>query len=114
MCGIIGFAFEDAALAKRMCEVISHRGPDDEGYYSDKNITLGHKRLSIIDLRTGKQPIYNEDLSIVIVYNGEIYNFRELREDLEAKGHRFYTASDTEVIVHAYEEYGYDCVNLFN
>ena len=97
-----------------MCKVVSHRGPDDEGYYSDKNITLGHKRLSIIDLRTGKQPIYNEDNSIVIVYNGEIYNFRELRQDLEEKGHSFYTSSDTEVIVHAYEEYGYDCVKLFN
>lgn len=114
MCGIIGFTFEDAGLAKKMCEVISHRGPDDEGYYSDKNITLGHKRLSIIDLYTGKQPIYNEDKSIVIVYNGEIYNFRALREYLEEKGHRFYTASDTEVVLHAYEEWGYDCVERFN
>ena len=114
MCGIIGFTFEDAGLAKRMCEVISHRGPDEEGYYSDNDITLGHTRLSIIDLVTGSQPIYNEDKSIVIVYNGEIYNFKELREDLEKKGHSFYTASDTEVIVHAYEEYGYDCVKLFN
>ena len=114
MCGIVGINFEDVNLVKQMCKVITHRGPDDEGYYSDKNITLGHKRLSIIDLQTGKQPIYNEDKSIVIVYNGEIYNYRELQESLEAKGHRFYTASDTEVIIHAYEEYGYDCVNLFN
>ena len=114
MCGIVGINFEDVNLVKQMCKVITHRGPDDEGYYSDKNITLGHKRLSIIDLHTGKQPIYNKDKSIVIVYNGEIYNYRELRDALEAKGHRFYTASDTEVIIHAYEEYGYDCVNLFN
>ncbi|MCK4526060.1 asparagine synthase (glutamine-hydrolyzing) [candidate division WOR-3 bacterium] len=114
MCGIVGFNFEDVNLVKQMCKVITHRGPDDEGYYSDKNITLGHKRLSIIDLHTGKQPIYNEDKSIVIVYNGEIYNYRELQESLETKGHRFYTASDTEVIIHAYEEYGYDCVNLLN
>lgn len=114
MCGIVGINFEDVDLVKQMCKVILHRGPDEDGYYSDKDITLGHKRLSIIDLHTGKQPIYNEDKSIVIVYNGEIYNYRELREDLEAKGHRFYTASDTEVIIHAYEEYGYDCVNLFN
>lgn len=114
MCGIAGINFEDVNLVKQMCKVITHRGPDDEGYYSDKDITLGHKRLSIIDLQTGKQPIYNEDKSIVIVYNGEIYNYRELQEVLETKGHRFYTASDTEVIIHAYEEYGYDCVNLFN
>ncbi|HQJ88866.1 MAG TPA: asparagine synthase (glutamine-hydrolyzing) [Methanoregulaceae archaeon] len=114
MCGIIGFKFEDLPLARRMCNLITHRGPDGEGYYSNRGITLGHRRLSIIDIETGDQPIFNEDGTIVVVYNGEIYNFRELRADLEKRGHRFSTASDTEVIVHAYEEYGYDCVRLFN
>ena len=115
MCGICGiFGMDDKKLLKRMTEVLKHRGPDDVGYYTDSSISLGHTRLSIIDLVSGKQPIYNEDKSVIIVYNGEIYNYKELREDLEKKGHRFYTASDTEVIVHAYEEYGYDCVNLFN
>jgi asparagine synthase (glutamine-hydrolysing) len=114
MCGIVGFNFEDQSLARRMCDVISHRGPDGEGYYTNRNITLGHRRLSIIDLKTGDQPIYNEDGSIVVVYNGEIYNFQELRNDLEKQGHHFATSTDTEVIVHAYEEYGFDCVRLFN
>lgn len=114
MCGIVGFNFEDLNLVKEMCTAIAHRGPDEEGYYSDKNITLGHKRLSIIDLYTGRQPIYNEDKSIVIIYNGEVYNFNELRESLEAKRHRFYTTTDTEVVLHAYEEWGYDCVERFN
>ena len=76
--------------------------------------TLGHRRLSIIDLKTGEQPIYNEDRTVVVVYNGEIYNFRVLRAELESRGHRFSTETDTEVIVHAYEEYGYDCLRLFN
>lgn len=114
MCGIAGFNFEDLPLARRMCDTIAHRGPDGEGYYANRGITLGHRRLSIIDLETGDQPIYNEDGTIAVVYNGEIYNFRELRAELEKRGHRFATASDTEVIVHAYEEYGYDCVRLFN
>ncbi|MDG6251148.1 asparagine synthase (glutamine-hydrolyzing) [Methanocalculus sp.] len=114
MCGIIGFNFEDRSLAQRMCDIMVHRGPDGEGYYLNKNITLGHRRLSIIDLHTGDQPMYNEDGSVVIVYNGEIYNFLELRSSLETRGHRFTTESDTEVIIHAYEEYGYDCVKLFN
>jgi len=114
MCGIAGFNFDDKRLAKQMCDVMSHRGPDGEGYYSNKNITLGHRRLSIIDLKTGDQPIYNEDGSIVVVYNGEIYNFQELKTELEKHGHRFATASDTEVIVHTYEQYGNDCVKYFN
>jgi asparagine synthase (glutamine-hydrolysing) len=97
-----------------MCDVMVHRGPDGEGYYTNHNITLGHCRLSIIDLKTGNQPIYNEDGSIVVVYNGEIYNFRKLRTELEKCGHQFTTSSDTEVIVHAYEEYGFDCVKFFN
>jgi len=97
-----------------MTETIRHRGPDETGFYVDDSIMLGMCRLSIIDIKTGHQPIFNEDRSLVIVYNGEIYNFIELRLELEAKGHRFSTNSDTEVIVHAYEEYGVECLNRFN
>jgi len=108
MCGICGFYGRDDNLEiKNMCRRMKHRGPDEEGYYIDDNISLANVRLSIIDLKTGRQPIYNEDESVVIVYNGESYNFKELREKLEDK-HEFYTNSDTEVIVHAYEEYGID------
>ena len=114
MCGISGFTFEDLALVKRMCDVLWHRGPDDEGYYVDAGISLGNRRLAIIDLKTGRQPIYNEDESIVVVYNGEIYNFMSLRAELENRGHNFYTNSDTEVIVHAYEEWGDDFMRKFN
>ena len=114
MCGFVGFNFEDIALAKKMCGVIAHRGPDGEGYYTNTNVTLGHRRLSIIDLQKGDQPMFNEDGSIVVVHNGAIYNFRDIRLELEKHGHRFSTESDTEVIVHAYEEYGYDCVQYFN
>jgi asparagine synthase (glutamine-hydrolysing) len=92
-----------------MCNALTHRGPDDEGFFYSNNINLAMRRLSIIDLATGKQPIHNEDASVWTVFNGEIYNFRELREELEKAGHRFYTDhSDTEVIVHLYEEYGSD------
>ena len=108
ICGIIGL--EDRNLVKRMCDVVSHRGPDDSGIFSDQNVVLGHRRLSIIDLVTGHQPMSNEDGSIWIVFNGEIYNYLELREQLEKEGHRFATASDTEVIIHTYEDYGEDCV----
>jgi asparagine synthase (glutamine-hydrolysing) len=112
MCGITGFyGFEDKSLLKKMTETISHRGPDDSGYYSDKDVSLGHKRLSIIDLAGGKQPIHNENETVWVVYNGEIYNFMELRNDLIKCGHDFYTKADTEVIVHAYEEYGMGFVN---
>jgi len=114
MCGIVGFTFEDPVLIKRMCDILQHRGPDDEGYYIDSCISLGNRRLSIIDLKTGHQPIYNEDESIVVVHNGEIYNFMELRNELERIGHKFYTNSDTEVIVHAYEEWGDDFMRKFN
>jgi asparagine synthase (glutamine-hydrolysing) len=93
-----------------MCQTIVHRGPDDEGVYVRGPVGLGMRRLSIIDLSGGKQPIHNEDESIWVVFNGEIYNFLELRRELEARGHRFYTHSDTEVIVHLYEESGADCV----
>jgi asparagine synthase (glutamine-hydrolysing) len=96
----------DRALLKSMNDLIAHRGPDGEGFFCEKNVGLGNRRLSIIDLSTGNQPIYNEDKNIVIVYNGEIYNSPELREELIQRGHQFYTHSDTEVVVHLYEEYG--------
>src|SRR5207253_7217631 len=100
----------DAAEVRRMCQTIVHRGPDDEGIYTRGPAGLGMRRLSIIDLSGGHQPIHNEDESIWIVFNGEIYNFLELRRELEARGHHFYTHTDTEVIVHLYEETGADCV----
>ncbi len=116
MCGICGFyGFEDKAFLKELTKTIQHRGPDQEGYFSDENCSLGHRRLSIIDLsEKGRQPIHNEEQDIWITYNGELYNFQEIKEKLENKGHRFYTNTDTEVIVHAYEEYGINCVNQFN
>ncbi len=115
MCGICGTAgFSNEDLLKKMCAAIVHRGPDSEGYFFDKEIALGIRRLSIIDLKTGDQPIHNEDESVWIVFNGEIYNFRDLRQELESKGHRFYTYTDTEVIVHLYEEMGEDCVQALN
>ncbi len=122
MCGICGvYNFRnrkpvDQDLIKRMAEALKHRGPDDEGIYINAkcNIGLGVRRLKVIDLETGHQPIHNEDESIWIVFNGEIYNFRNLRGELEKKEHRFYTKSDTETIVHLYEEYGEDCVHKLN
>src|SRR5919198_4489080 len=107
MCGICGtYGFSDRDLLRRMCDVLVHRGPDDEGTYVEHDVGLGMRRLSIIDLAGGSQPIHNEDSTIWVVYNGEIYNFPELRDELETSGHRFYTSTDTEVIVHAYEEFG--------
>src|SRR3954471_14707058 len=117
MCGIAGFVEsrastspftldESRALVHRMCDVIRHRGPDDEGIWVDEGVALGMRRLSIIDLSTGHQPIHNEDRTVWIVFNGEIYNFPKLRRELEAAGHRFYTNTDTEAIVHAYEQWG--------
>jgi asparagine synthase (glutamine-hydrolysing) len=100
----------DASEVHRMCEAIIHRGPDDEGIYARGSVGLGMRRLSIIDVAGGQQPIHNEDRSIWAVFNGEIYNFPELRAELEGRGHHFYTHSDTEVIVHLYEEMGADCV----
>ena len=112
MCGIFGvFGSYDRQLVKNMTNAMIHRGPDDSGFFFDKNIALGQRRLSIIDISGGKQPIFNEDGSIVIVFNGEIYNYQELKIHLETLGHKFSTNSDTETIVHAYEEYGFDCVN---
>jgi asparagine synthase (glutamine-hydrolysing) len=116
MCGICGFSgSSNEMILKRMTDAIVHRGPDEEGFYSDGNMNLGIRRLSIIDLETGHQPIHNEDRSIWTVYNGEIYNFQELREKLAEQDHTFYTDhSDTEVIVHLYEEYGNDFVHKMN
>jgi asparagine synthase (glutamine-hydrolysing) len=100
----------DPELPNRMCARLEHRGPDSRGVHRDGNVALGIQRLRVIDLETGDQPIYNEDRSVVVVLNGEIYNHRELRADLEAGGHRFRTRSDTEVIVHLYEDLGHRCV----
>jgi asparagine synthase (glutamine-hydrolysing) len=115
MCGIAGIlefgegARADSGVLRRMCDVMAHRGPDDDGFFLQGKIGLGMRRLSIIDLATGHQPISNEDNSIWIVFNGEIYNHKSLREQLIARGHRYRTQSDTETIVHLYEEYGKDC-----
>ncbi len=121
MCGINGFIYnksnnieENINLIDRMNSLIKYRGPDDDGKYADTQAALGMRRLSIIDLCTGKQPIYNEDNTKVIVFNGEIYNYRELRESLISKGHIFKTKSDTETILHAYEEYGHGCPDKLN
>src|SRR5450631_2756405 len=116
MCGIAGIVGAnrndriDEAVVRRMCDAIAHRGPDDEGILAKANTGLGMRRLSIIDVAGGHQPIFNEDRSAWIVYNGEVYNFPELRPELEKRGHRFYTKCDTEVIIHLYEEMGADCV----
>ena len=111
MCGYVGFTntINNANIVlKKMMERIRHRGPDGEGQYIDEGIALGHRRLSIIDIDAGAQPMYNEDGSLVIVFNGEIYNYKQIREGLVRAGHRFATQSDTEVLVHGYEEYGSD------
>jgi len=113
MCGICGRVAPDGVSQseiERMAGALTHRGPDDVGFYVNKVVGLGHRRLSIIDLNTGKQPIANEDGSVWVVLNGEIYNYRKLRQELVNRGHRFQTQTDTEVIVHLYEEYGPDCV----
>ncbi len=111
MCGICGFTWQDEPLVQRMTGVLAHRGPDQQGSYSDSGVSLGHRRLSIIDLsENGRQPMFNEDRSLALVFNGEIYNFMELRPLLEAKGHRFTSNSDSEVILHGYEEFGIEVV----
>src|SRR5713226_5935855 len=110
MCGIAGQFLIDgpasAARVRAMCDAIRHRGPDDEGYHVDGGCAIGMRRLSIIDLSTGHQPISNEDGSVWVVFNGEIYNFQQLRQHLIQRGHRFATNSDTETLVHLYEEEG--------
>ena len=117
MCGIAGILLQhsdrpiDEGLLRRMAGTIAHRGPDAQGVWTDGRVGLAHRRLSIIDLADGDQPIANEDGTIRVVFNGEIYNFRELRRELEQKGHRFRTNSDTEVLVHLYEECGEELVH---
>ena len=118
MCGIAGFAQigadrESSTVLERMVSTIRHRGPDDFGYYSDSHVALGHRRLSIIDLSTGHQPMTNEDGTKWIVYNGEIFNHAAIRPPLESAGHRYATRSDTETILHAYEEFGPSCLERF-
>lgn len=119
MCGIFGVVSLNEHLdgerydLPNKTEILERRGPDDFGYFMDSCVYLGHRRLSIIDLSTGRQPISNEDGTVCVVFNGEIYNFMDIRGDLEAKGHHFRTNSDTEVIVHAYEEWGKACVKRF-
>ena len=115
MCGIIGFyGFEDKALIKKMANIISYRGPDQEGYFFDKNLCFGHKRLSILDLSIkGKQPMTSKN-GTTIIYNGEVYNFKEIREELIKIGYRFKSNSDTEVVLYSYEEWGVSCLQKFN
>jgi len=120
MCGIAGILHFDKertidfSVIKRMTDIISYRGPDGEGFHVNNNIAFGHRRLSIIDLNTGDQPMFNESKEIVLILNGEIYNYIELRNDLIKLGHNFRTMSDTEVIIRAYEEWGIECQNRFN
>jgi len=120
MCGICGTLNLtkhhniDTNLLKRMIFALRHRGPDEFGIYKGNDIGLGHARLSIIDLKGGQQPIHNEDRNIWVIFNGEIFNYIELREELQKKGHRFYTKSDTEVLAHLYEEKGVEFLNDLN
>lgn len=112
MCGIAGFSGNidgnKNEILKKMTDKIAHRGPDQEGFYINDDVALGFRRLSIIDLNNGSQPMFNENKDIAIVFNGEIYNHLSLREELKNKGHIFANNSDTEVLVHGYEEYGVD------
>lgn len=115
MCSINGFNFKNEILIKEMVRATKYRGPDDEGFYCDENISLGHARLSIIDLsKKARQPLWNENGTIAVICNGEIYNYRELRKELTRKGHRFFSNSDTEVIIHLYEEKGERCLQDLN
>lgn len=115
MCGIVGMVYRDGReiereTLERMNQAIVHRGPDEDGFYVKEGVGLAMRRLAIIDLKGGQQPIFNQDRTKAIVFNGEIYNFQSLRAELEKRGHRFYTNCDTEVIIHLYDEYGVDCV----
>ena len=115
MCGICGISWTDKDLIKLMGNACKHRGPEQEGFYVDNNVSLCCERLRVMDLRDiGKQPIHNEDETVWAIHNGEIYNFRELRKGLEEKGHVFYSNTDTEVLVHIYEEYGENCVDYLD
>jgi asparagine synthase (glutamine-hydrolysing) len=121
MCGIAGLTSRSGAIDARhvkvMTDALAHRGPDGEGFYINTTCTVGfgHRRLAIIDLSSaGAQPMTNEDQTIWLTYNGEIYNFQEVRNDLEKRGHTFHSNSDSEVIIHAYEEWGVECLSRFN
>lgn len=120
MCGICGYVNTDSRpvsddkVLKAMAAALSHRGPDDEGFYIKANVALGHRRLSIIDLEKGHQPIFDEDRALAIIYNGEVYNFPELKTELINKGYTFSTRSDTEVVLKSYKEWGPDCLGRFN
>jgi len=116
MCGIVGIVSQDvgnidAESVRKMCRLITRRGPDDEGYYFGDHVALGMRRLAIIDVQTGHQPVHNEDKSVWVVFNGEIYNYRELRQELETRGHTLASWSDTECLVHLYEDFGDECVS---
>ena len=113
MCGIAGFNFNDRAVIEEMTQALAHRGPDDEGFYADENVSLGHRRLSVIDTSDkGSQPMCFEHL--VVVYNGEVYNFQELREELISEGYNFVSGTDTEVVLYSYHCWGQECVRRFN
>src|SRR5689334_10105558 len=115
-CGIYdpsGGAGIDHGLVRDMTRLMAERGPDAEGFWFNNRVGLGHRRLSIIDLSAGEQPVFNEDRSVLVVFNGEIFNYQEVRRELEKAGHTFRTNTDTEVIVHAYEQYGERCVDHF-
>src|SRR5438270_11162746 len=120
MCGIAGIYNlkgepMPTSLLKTMTDVIAHRGPDGDGFYIDGNVGLGHRRLAIIDLSpAGRQPMANESADLIITYNGEVYNFQGLQVELQALGHRFQSKTDSEVVVHAYQEWGEKCVERFN
>ena len=121
MCGIVAWNNFDrhkpinGALIQRMIATLAYRGPDDSGVWMNNGIALGHKRLSIIDLSSsGRGPMSNMDGSLIITYNGEIFNYRELRDQLETKGYRFHSRTDTEVILNAYSEWGVECLSKFN
>ena len=107
MCGICGMAgMVDEELLHNMCRMLAHRGPDDEGFYLGEGAALGHRRLAVLDSARGHEPMHNEDRSLWLVFNGEIYNFQELKAFLLKRGHKFYTLGDAEVILHLYEEFG--------
>ena len=114
ICGIIEKNRDNTTLMTEMLSIIEHRGPDSYSVFSHGDFCLGHRRLSIIDLSTGNQPIFNEDKTVCVVFNGEIYNYKEHKESLQAKGHQFYTTSDTEILVHLYEEYGTEFFSQLN
>jgi asparagine synthase (glutamine-hydrolysing) len=115
MCGILGFNWEDEKKVKSLAELLRHRGPEQDGFHVADGVSIGHKRLKIIDLsEKGRQPIYNEDGSVCVTFNGEIFNFPEIKKDLEKQGHRFVSHTDTEVLVHGYEQWGIDLLERLN